>query len=253
MPPGRLFAENEGFRFQNNCWKLCYNSRSCETNKVKSNPARRKGFDDFLITNLWEIRFMNAVSNNSFASDAKNVVLAACACVAAMSAGSAGAVQTTAQLAVSAAVKQNCTISTTALAFGDYDPVTANSSTALTGTATVTITCSKGTTTGGSNGPQIGLSTGGHPSGSIRRMEHSVSTGVFLIYELYKPTTNAPGAVCPAAGSGTIWTDVTPDWLVTDIPADKNARTYNICGVVSAGQDAPVGNYTDTVTATVNF
>ncbi len=38
---------------------------------------------------------------------------------------------TTANLSVTASVNANCTISTTAVAFGAYDPVVANASTAL--------------------------------------------------------------------------------------------------------------------------
>src|SRR4030088_1300176 len=49
-----------------------------------------------------------------------------------------------ANLAVSALVNANCTISTTALAFGSYDPVVTNAATALNGNGTVVIACTKG-------------------------------------------------------------------------------------------------------------
>src|SRR5512143_902396 len=50
----------------------------------------------------------------------------------------------TANLGVSATVTNNCTISTTALAFGSYDPVVANASTNLDGTGAVSVACTKG-------------------------------------------------------------------------------------------------------------
>jgi spore coat protein U-like protein len=33
----------------------------------------------------------------------------------------------------------------------------------------------------------------------------------------------------------------------------KNARSYNVCGTVPAGLNPTIGNYQDTVVATVNF
>src|SRR5437016_6746354 len=57
-------------------------------------------------------------------------------------------------LSVTATVSNNCTISTAALAFGAYDPIVTHASTALDGTGTVTIACTKGATT------TIGLDTG---------------------------------------------------------------------------------------------
>lgn len=50
----------------------------------------------------------------------------------------------TSNLAVSASIAANCTISTTAVAFGAYDPVVANAATALNATGGVTIGCTKG-------------------------------------------------------------------------------------------------------------
>ena len=44
-------------------------------------------------------------------------------------------------LTVSATVAKNCSITTTAVAFGSYDPVVANAATPLAGTGTVVVTC----------------------------------------------------------------------------------------------------------------
>ncbi|MHC5720835.1 MAG: spore coat protein U domain-containing protein, partial [Nostoc sp.] len=49
-----------------------------------------------------------------------------------------------ADLGVSASVTANCIISAGTVAFGSYDPVDTNASTPLTGTGTVTTTCTTG-------------------------------------------------------------------------------------------------------------
>jgi spore coat protein U domain-containing protein, fimbrial subunit CupE1/2/3/6 len=71
----------------------------------------------------------------------------------------AKAASATANLGVSATVTNNCTISTTALAFGSYDPVGANASGNLDGTGTVVVACTKGATA------TVGLGLGGNASG----------------------------------------------------------------------------------------
>ena len=90
----------------------------------------------------------------------------------------AKAATATANLAVSATVTNNCTISTTPLAFGAYDPVVANASANLGGTGGVVVACTKGASA------DIGLGLGANVSGTTRRM---VSGGTnYLNYELYK-------------------------------------------------------------------
>src|SRR5258708_20936959 len=61
---------------------------------------------------------------------------------------------TPANLAVSASVAANCTISTGAVAFGPYDPVVTNATTALPGTGSVSTACTHG------SAPSITLSSG---------------------------------------------------------------------------------------------
>ena len=78
----------------------------------------------------------------------------------------ANAATATANLAVSATVTNNCTISTTALAFGSYDPVVANASANLDGTGTVVVACTKGATA------NIGLANGANFFAGARRMSN---------------------------------------------------------------------------------
>ncbi len=90
----------------------------------------------------------------------------------------ANAATATANLAVSATVTNNCTISTKALAFGAYDPVVANASTNLDGLGGIVVACTKGASA------DIGLGLGANMSGTTRRM---VAGGTnYLTYELYQ-------------------------------------------------------------------
>ena len=137
-------------------------------------------------------------------------------------------------LTVSAVVVKNCTITTAPVNFGAYDPVAANATTPLDGIGTVTVTCTKGAVA------KVGLNPGSNAQGATRRMSQGAAE--YLTYELYKDT-----------GHATIWGDTADNAL--DIPAapNRNPRNFTVYGRVAAAQDAAVGNYTDTVVATVNF
>jgi spore coat protein U-like protein len=138
------------------------------------------------------------------------------------------------QLTVTATVSKNCTITTAPVNFGAYDPVAANATAPLDGIGTVTVTCTKGAPA------KVGLSVGSNAQGATRRM--SGGTAAYLNYELYKDT-----------GRATVWGDTTDTALDLVAAPDKNPRTFTIYGRVVQAQDATVGNYTDTVVATVNF
>ena len=140
----------------------------------------------------------------------------------------------TASLSVTANVTKNCTITTAPVNFGAYDPVAANATAPLDAIGTITVACTKGAVA------KVGLSAGANAQGTTRRMGQG--TAEYLLYEIYKDTAHA-----------TIWGDTADTAL--DIPAapNRNPRTFTAYGRVAAAQDAAVGNYTDTVVATVNF
>ena len=145
----------------------------------------------------------------------------------------AAAATATANLGVSATVTNNCTISTTALGFGSYDPVVSNATGNLDGTGRVTVACTKGATA------NVGLGNGSNASGSTRRLADG--SGNYLAYELYQDSGRS---TVWNGGSGTLSTGVAPS---------KAARDFTVYGRISSNQDVPAGSYSDTIVATVNF
>lgn len=155
-------------------------------------------------------------------------------------AGSASAGSQTSNLAVSASVAANCTITTSPVAFGVYDTV---SGAAVNATGGVSIACTKGAAT------TVTLGLGANAAGSVRQMKDATTN--VLGYELYQQPGTTPGAACTF--SGTVWGTTGAGIFTPAAAPSKAVRAYNVCGVVTAGQDVPAGTYNDTVVATVNF
>lgn len=141
-------------------------------------------------------------------------------------------------------VNTSCTVLTTALSFGVYDPILANASAPLNNgtTGTVSIACVKGTNA------TIALDNG--TSGAGRRMRNASNPSVYLPYELYQPPNSQPGTACVFPAS-TVWNATNP--LAPPAAPSKSSRSFNVCGTVPAAQDVEVGTYSDTVTVTVTF
>jgi len=145
----------------------------------------------------------------------------------------------TGSLTVNASVTQNCLINSPTLAFGAYDPIVTNLSTAATGTATATFTCTEG-----ASAVYVTANTGSnnaHASGTTRAMAGTGST--YLSYELY---TDAAHTV--------VW-NTTNSGGPTFTPTFAASQTANatIYGQIPAGQNVTVSNYTDSITMTINF
>jgi len=133
-----------------------------------------------------------------------------------------------ADLPVSVVVSNNCTITTAAVTFAGYDPLSATAADSTGGS--VTITCTQGATT------TIGLNFGTNtPAGPA-----SMANGTYLL----------PYALYSDSGRSTLWGGAT----ITPAAAPSKApRTIPVYGRIPAGTDVPSGTYTDTVLATVNF
>ena len=144
----------------------------------------------------------------------------------------------TSNLSVTATVSANCTISTAPVAFGAYDPVSANASSALDGTGTITVTCTTGSTGTITLGQGSNPATGSTDAAPLRQMKDA-GTDV-LAYTLYQDsgrTTawgNTAGTGVAQVGTGAV----------------QNVTVY---GAVAAAQNVPAGSYSDTVLATVTF
>jgi spore coat protein U-like protein len=145
-------------------------------------------------------------------------------------------------LAVNASVNSNCTISTAAVAFGVYDPVVTNAASALTGSGSITIACTKGSV------PTLKLDLGATPSGSVRQMASGAER---LPYELYQPPSNVAGTACGALTQ--VWGTTGSGILTTVAAPSSAARTYEVCGSIPGGANVAVGAYADTVIATVTY
>ncbi len=148
-----------------------------------------------------------------------------------LAAPTARAATATNTLTVNATVLGICTIAPAALAFGNYDPTVANTD----AFATITVHCTSGSSY------WVGLGLGSNASGAARRM--AGGSAEFLTYELYRD-----------AGHSTIWDNA----AVTASPATNPAAGYSaytatVYGRIAGGQAVSTGNYTDSVTMTVNF
>ena len=137
---------------------------------------------------------------------------------------------------VSATIVASCTITGATLAFGTYDPIVTNNSTALTVSGPAfSVACTRGAT-----GVSISLGTGNNSAnavGTTRAMTDGSSD--YLSYELY--TTSA---------MSTVWNTSN---TVSYSPTSMAATNETVYGTIPGGQDIPVNGYTDSVMATVNF
>jgi spore coat protein U-like protein len=134
----------------------------------------------------------------------------------------------TSTFSVTSVVSSVCTIASTNLSFGTYTLVQ------LDGTSTVTVTCSAGTNF------KVGLNagTGSGATVSARKMTSGSNS---LNYGMYRDSNrslnwgNTPGTDT-VNGTGT-----------------GSAQAFTLYGRIPANQSSPVGNYSDTITATVTF
>lgn len=143
-------------------------------------------------------------------------------------------------MAVTADIGMNCTIATTDIAFGSYDPIVANATSSLTANGSVTTTC-----TVGSTGVVI-IDDGQHATGDStpaepeRRMG-GPSEGEYLAYQVYSDSELA-----------NVWTGYGDTGVA--YTASGSGQVMTVYGEVAAGQtDAVEGSYTDTLVVTVNY
>lgn len=159
------------------------------------------------------------------------VVRAAVAAVFFSMAGSVAAATATTTFQVDATVISSCSVSATNLGFGNYDSLAVPPTDA---TSTVTVQCSL--LTSYEIGLDVGLGSGA--TVTTRRMTLGADT---LDYSLYQDSART-----------TVWGNT----LSTDTIADTGTglqQPHTVYGRITAGQIVNTGNYTDTITVTVNF
>ena len=168
------------------------------------------------------------------------IVLSSALALGALSTVSTDALAGTAtdNLSVTASVSANCTISTAAVAFGAYDPITANKTSPLDGTGTVTVTCTTGSAALITLGQGANADTGSTEIAPLRRMKDAGTN--HLAYFLFSDTDRT------AVWGG----DTTTDVAHTGTGVAVGLTVY---GRVTQDQNMPAGSYSDTVLATVSF
>lgn len=133
---------------------------------------------------------------------------------------------------VTATVLTSCSVTANPLAFGSYNPTAA---TPLDATTTLSVLCTVGTSF------TVGLNAGTAPAATVttRQMSNGTNRLNYALYQEAGRTTNwgnTPGTNTPAPTTAPI-----------------AASSLTVYGRVPAGQNVPAGNYTDTITVTVNY
>jgi len=167
------------------------------------------------------------------------------ALAAALAVHDASAAFPTQQFQAKAVVAGNCTVSESGiLDFGNYDPLTANASTAQPGAgASLALVCTRGShphiaMDNGSNGSRLLFNGGGGANNQ-------------LTYDILIPSGN--GAVATATATSWGSTAATKYDVGVTTVSPTTATVVEIFGTISGGQDVVPGTYTDLVTATVDF
>jgi spore coat protein U-like protein len=143
----------------------------------------------------------------------------------------------TSNMSVSATIKHSCSIDTTPMAFGAYDGVIANASTALDATATVTSSCTSGAAT-------LITMNAGNSAGSgsddtpVRRM--TSGRGDYLVYQVYSDVSQE-----------TVWGNTASTGVAltgTGLP-----QSHIVYGSIPSAQMVPEGDYSDQIVVTITY
>jgi len=143
----------------------------------------------------------------------------------------------TSTMSVSATVGHSCSIDSNPMAFGAYDRVVANASTALEATATVVSTCTSGAAA--LITMNAGASAGsGSADAPVRRM--TAGAGEYLVYQVYSDVAR-----------GTVWGNTAPTGVA--LTGTGVSQTLTAYGSVPAAQPAAQGVYSDQLGVTITY
>jgi spore coat protein U-like protein len=148
------------------------------------------------------------------------------------------ATDATANLGVSATVTTNCSISTSPVAFGDYNAISGND---VDANGSVTVQCTNGTAATVKLGQGTHADTGSTDASPLRRLRRA-ATADYLSYQLYSDS--------PA---GTTWGNTTGTGVAHS--GDGTATQLTVYGRLFGTQAIAVsaGAFADTVVATITF
>mgnify|MGYP000119921947 FL=1 len=143
----------------------------------------------------------------------------------------------TSTMNVRATVGYSCSIDSNPMAFGAYDRVVANASTALEATATVVSTCTSGAAA--LITMNAGASAGsGSADAPVRRM--TAGAGEYLVYQVYSDVAR-----------GTVWGNTAPKGVA--LTGTGVSQTLTAYGSVPSAQLAAQGVYSDQIGVTITF
>lgn len=135
-------------------------------------------------------------------------------------------------LGVTATVTANCTVSTTAVAFGSVNTLSGNTD----ATGSVSVTCTNGSAW--SAAANAGSGTGA--TLASRRMSAGANT---LSYTLHTD-----------AARSSVWGDGSAGTATVSNTGTGAAQTFTVYGRVPSGQTSvPAGSYSDTVSVTITY
>ena len=135
-------------------------------------------------------------------------------------------------MTVSATVSAICTIATTNMNFGNYNPTRVGST---LGQATITANCSNGTNA------VVSLNSGANSGGNSQRKLQGSGTQV-LNYNIFAENDYT-----------TVWGDGHGGTVAIILDSNGTPNTFTAYGAIPPGQSVPVGNYSDTVTVTITY
>ena len=138
---------------------------------------------------------------------------------------------------VSATVRHSCSIDTTPMAFGTYNGVVANASTALDAMATVISSCTSGAAA-------LITMNAGNSAGSVsddvpvRRM--TSEAGDYLVYQVYSDVSRER-----------IWGNTTLTGVA--LTGTGSPQTHKVYGSIPSAQLVPEGEYSDQIIVTITY
>jgi spore coat protein U domain-containing protein, fimbrial subunit CupE1/2/3/6 len=140
-------------------------------------------------------------------------------------------------LGVTTSVNPDCTISTSPLSFGNYNPVGTHATNPLDNQGAVIVSCTPGAVTTITLGQGLNAASGSTDAAPLRRMASGANRLSYTLFQNMGRTTvwgNTPATGLSYTGTG----------------SSSNVAVY---GRVAPGQIVPAGTYNDTVVATITF